>query len=155
LLPRQAAVSSAVHATQVPAAEHTGAEAGQSAAPAQARHVWVVASHTGFVPEQSASLRQPMHAPWSTSHSGVAPVQAVMFVAEQAPHAPDSWQAGMSIVAEQSTSAEQVRHRWAVGSQTGFVPLHWASPLQPTHVPVAAWQTGVAPVQAAAFVAEH
>jgi hypothetical protein len=39
--------------------------------------------------------------------------------------------------------------------QIGAVPVHCAFDVQGTHVPIAAKQAGVAPVQRTAFVAEH
>ena len=56
---------------------------------AQPWQVLVVVLHTGVVPLQFASVRHPTHTPPLTSHTGVAPVQAVLFVAEHWPQAPD------------------------------------------------------------------
>ena len=40
-------------------------------------------------------------------------------------------------------------------SQIGVAPPHWADDTHATHVPVGAWQSGVVPVHAVAFPAEH
>jgi hypothetical protein len=42
-----------------------------------------------------------------------------------------------------------------VASQTGAVSAHCAFEVQVTQVPVGAWQSGVAPVHASEFAAEH
>ena len=55
------------------------------------------------------------------SQIGVDPPQMPMLVAEQAPHAPDDWQAGA--LAGQSASAPHERQVWLVPSHTGVVPL--------------------------------
>jgi hypothetical protein len=150
--PVHAAVAPAAHSTQLPAGEHTGALAGQSAA-AQARHACVAASQTGVTPPQSAAERHPTHVPAPVSQRAVAPVQAPAFVTEQAPHAPPGWQAGVEPA--QSPSPSQTRQLCAVGSQTGFADGHCASSRHETQSPVMASQRGVAPAQVAAFIAEH
>jgi hypothetical protein len=63
-------------------------------------------------------------------HTGVAPVHAVLFVAEQTPHAP-------------------------VGSQAGVPPPQSVSPVHARHVLVPVLHTGVVPTHAVAFEPEH
>jgi hypothetical protein len=63
-------------------------------------------------------------------HTGVAPVHAVLFVAEQTPHAP-------------------------VGSQAGVAPLQSISPVHARQVLVPVLQTGVVLTHAVALPAEH
>jgi hypothetical protein len=49
----------------------------------------------------------------------------------------------------------QALHVWVVPSQIGVVPEQSALARQVTHVALAVWQSGVVPVQAVVFVAEH
>ena len=85
--------------------------------------------------------------------TGVAPAQAVALVAEHCAQAPLPWQAG--VAPPQSESPAQARQTWVVVLQTGFVSPHCAFEVHGTQVDVAVKQTGVAPEQAVAFVAEH
>jgi len=63
------------------------------------------------------------------------------------------WQAGEA--PPQSTSAAQPRQACVVVLQTGVVLPHCAFDTHGTHVPVVVKQTGEAPPQDVAFVAEH
>jgi hypothetical protein len=117
------------------------------------RQECVVPSHTGVVPAQSAAARQPTHAPVAVAHTGVAPTHAVLFVGEQAPQAPFAWQAGDT--PPHSPSAAHARHACVPWSQMGVAPLQVEAVRQPTHVPVTALHTGVAPTQAETFLVEH
>jgi hypothetical protein len=55
-------------------------------------------------------------------HTGVAPVHAVLFVAEQTPHAPDVSQAG--VAPPQSLSPAHAWHVLVLVLHTGVVPTH-------------------------------
>jgi hypothetical protein len=81
----------AEQAPQLPEGWHAGAEADivQSASPVQARHTRDVRSQTGVVPPQSASPAHATHVAVVASQDGVRPLHFVLFVAEQAPHAPE------------------------------------------------------------------
>jgi hypothetical protein len=151
--PAQAPTFPGAHGTQVPAAVQTGAPAGQSRSAVQPRQVCVVASQICAVSPQSAAARQPTHAPAAGSQSGVAPAHRVRLLAEQAPHLPEGWQAGVARV--QSASPAQTRQVWVVTSQVGRVASHWPSLRQATQLPDRASQTGVAPVQAVVFPLEQ
>ncbi len=118
-----------------------------------ARQVLVAASQIGFVPPHWAAAMQPVQVPEGASQVDAAPAHAVAFVAEQTPHAPEGWQAGVE--PEQSASLVQPRHACVVASHFGVVPLHAASAKQPTQVEVVASQIDVVPTQRVAFVAEH
>jgi hypothetical protein len=80
-------------------------------------------------------------------------VQAVLFVAEHSPQAPDVWQAG--VAPPHSESPAQARHRWAVVLQTGVAPPHSAFVLQLAQTPSATLQTGIAPEHFVLLVAEQ
>ena len=88
-----------------------------------------------------------------TLQVGVAPMHSVLLPAEQMPHAPEGWQAG--VAPPQSASAAQARHVCVPRLQTGVAPAQSALPMQRTQVPVAASQTGVSPPQRDALAAEH
>jgi hypothetical protein len=60
---------------------------------------------TGVVSEQSAFDTQPTHAPFDVLHAGVAPEHLLELAAEQTPHEPLGWQAG--VAARQSPSVAQ------------------------------------------------
>ena len=49
----------------------------------------------GAVPVQSALPRQLTQVPLPVKQNGVVPLQALAFVAEHWPQAPDDWQAGV------------------------------------------------------------
>ena len=109
--------------------------------------------HTGVVPPHCAFDTHGTHVPVAVKQAGVAPEQALAFVAEHCPHAPDDWHAG--VAPPHSLSPPQARQVWVVVLQIGTVPPHCAFDTQGTHVPDVVKQTGVAPEQALAFVAEH
>jgi hypothetical protein len=119
------------------------------------RQTRVVPSHTGSTPAQVALVRQPTQTPRGTSHIAVAPRQVVVFVAEQAPQAPDGWQAGVAGVPAQSASPVQAWHVFVPVSQTGFVAPHCAAVVQETHVPVVASHPATGPLHFVAFDAEQ
>ncbi|MFL5303686.1 MAG: hypothetical protein ACJ8F1_00660 [Polyangia bacterium] len=83
----------------------------------------------------------------------MAPVQALAFVAEHWPHAPEASQAG--VAPPHSPSPAQARQVWVAVLQTGAVPPHCAFDVHGTQVPVVVKQAGVAPEHSAVFVAEH
>jgi len=119
--PKLAQSASAVHAPHLPAS-HTGAEAVQSAAPAQPSHTCVDVLHT-LAPAQSSS---PRHATHSRADVSQRPVV-------------------------QSASPTQPTHACAVTSHTGADESGQSpSATHATHVPVARSHAGVAPVQAGA-----
>jgi hypothetical protein len=93
------------------------------------------------------------HVPDAVSQSGVAPEHAVAFVAEHWPHTPLGWQAGSAPPHEasvvQPTQVCVARlHIGVAAPQSPFVR-------QATQTPLVISHRGVAPVQAARFVAEH
>jgi hypothetical protein len=73
--------------------------------------------------------------------------------AEHWPQAPDGWHAG--VVAPQSPSAAHGRQVWVAGLHAGVVPEHCALETQATHIAAGTSQTGVAPAQRLALLAEH
>jgi hypothetical protein len=153
LLPVHAGATPAAHWTHAPVVEQTGSSDAQSAVAAQARQLCMVASQIGVVPLQSAFDAQPTHMPVPVSQREAAPLHAALLVAEQAPHAPEGWQAGAA--PPHSPSMAQPRQLCAAASQTGWPAGQSASFVQPMQSPEAASQIGVAPVQEAPLVAEH
>ena len=121
---------------------------------AQARQVWVATLHTGVAPPHSASVMQLTQVPVGTWQAGVGPVHLVLLVAEQTPQAPLGWQAGVAPLPH-SPSPPQPRQLFVPRSQTGVVPLHCASEVHGTQVPLPTLQTGVPPPHLTAFDAEH
>jgi hypothetical protein len=113
----------------------------------------VPASQTGFVPPHWAAVVHTVHVPEATSQVVTAPVHNVVFVAEQTPHVPASWQAG--VAPPHSPSPAHPRHTCVAVSHVGFAAPHWAFVRQPTQVAVVTSHTDVAPTQREAFVAEH
>jgi hypothetical protein len=107
----------------------------------------------GEAPPHCPDPRQPTHTPLTALHTGVAPAQAAAFVAEQAPHAPFGWQAG--VAPPQSASAVHARQVCVVVLQVGVVPAQVVLATQATHVAAAVSHAGVAPVHKDAFVAEQ
>lgn len=91
--------------------------------------------------------------PVGTSQAGVEPVHLVLFVAEQIPHAPDGWQAGVD--PPQSASPVHARQVCVLASQAGVVPPQSALARQRTHFPALVSQRGVEPVHWMLLVAEH
>jgi len=125
----------------------------QSVSPAQGRQVCVPLLQVGVAPEHWALLTQETQVPLETSHTPVAPEQPAALVAEQTPHAPFGWQAG--VVPPQSESPAQPRQVFVAVLQTGVAPEHWTFDVHGTQVPVAISHTGVGPAQVVAFVAEQ
>ena len=60
----------------------------QSASAAHARQVCVTPLQTGVAPAQSAFAMHVTQVPLAASHTGAEPPHKLLFVAEQAPHAP-------------------------------------------------------------------
>ena len=142
------------HWPQAPEAWQAGAAPLHSPSPAQARQVCAATLQTGVTPPHSAFELQFTHVPVETLHAGIEPVQRVVFVAEQTPHAPDGWQAGVAPL-PQSASPPQPRQVWLDGSQTGVVPEQSAFARHATQFPVDVRQSGVPPVQRSEFPALH
>jgi hypothetical protein len=115
--------------------------------------VCVVVLHVGVAPAQSALARHATQLPVGTLQTPVAPAHWVLFVAEQAPHAPDGWQAGAPT--PHSPSFVHARQVWVVPSQNGIPPAQSAEATQPTQVPVATWQIEVGPTHWLLLAAEH
>ncbi|HVR64309.1 MAG TPA: hypothetical protein VMU50_20555, partial [Polyangia bacterium] len=86
------------------------------------------------------------------SHSGVAPAQALWFVAEQTPHAPLAWQAG--VAPPQSPSPPQPRQTFMDRLHTGRVPPQVVPSTQATQVPDITSHTGAPAPQAMLLPAE-
>ena len=78
----------AEHWPHAPVGSQAGVAPPQSTSPAHARHVFVPVLHTGVMPLQSALATHVTQVPEVVLQSSVEPVQAVLFVAEQPPHAP-------------------------------------------------------------------
>jgi len=125
----------AEHWPQAPEAWQAGVEPPQSLSPAQARQVWLAVLQTGRLPPHSALVVQLTHVPLATLQAGEVPAQRVLLVAEQTPHAPEGWQAGVD-PPPQSASPTQPRQLCEVPSQTGVAPEQSALAVQRTQVPV-------------------
>jgi hypothetical protein len=145
----------AEHTPQEPEGWHAGVAPLQSTSPAHGRHACVAGLHTGALPPQSAFAMQPTQDPVETRHTGVAPPHWAVLPAEHWPHEPEGPHTGVEGDAAHSPSPAQLRQVCVPASHTGVAPGHCALVRQRTQVPVAALQTGVAPPQALAFVAEH
>jgi hypothetical protein len=76
----------------------------------------------GAVPAQLALVRHPTHVCVVVLHTGVAPVQALAFVVEHCPHAPEASQAG--VVPPHSPSPPQPRQTCVIVLHTGVAPPH-------------------------------
>jgi len=152
--PVHCAVLVAEHWPQAPPGWQAGVEPPHSLSPAHARHMWVLTLQTGVAPPHSAFELQLTQVPFATLHAGIAGLQRVVLVAEQTPHAPDGWQAGVA-PPPQSPSPAQPRQVWADGSQTGVVPEQSALARHETQVPADVRQSGVAPTQRRELPAEH
>ena len=90
--PEQAVLFVAEQAPHAPEGWHAPSDAAppQSPSATQPRHTCVVPSHTGDTGAPHwPSARQDTQTPVGALHRGVAPEHAVVFVAEQAPHAPE------------------------------------------------------------------
>ena len=81
--------------------------------------------HTGVAPEQCVLFKHCTHVAVGVSQMGVEPPHRPMLVAEQAPHAPDVWQAGA--VAGHCASAVQGPQVCVPVLQIGVVPEQFAS----------------------------
>ncbi|MFL5303690.1 MAG: hypothetical protein ACJ8F1_00680 [Polyangia bacterium] len=122
------------HWPQAPDDSQAGVAPPHSPSPLQARQAWVAVLQTGVAPPHWVFDVQPTHVPAETSQAGVAPPQALTFVAEHWPHAPDGSQAG--VAPPQSPSRAQDRHTCVPPSQIGVVPLHWLLFTQETQLPL-------------------
>jgi len=80
-------------------------------------------------------------------------LQAVLFVAEHWPQAPEGWQAGAEL--GHWLSLAQAWQRCVPVLHTGVVPPHSAFETHATQAPAVVLQAGVAPEHFAWFVAEH
>ena len=98
LAPVHRAAFVAEHWPHAPLDWQAGADAPHSPSPAQPRQTWAVVLQTGVTPPHSALEMQFTHVPLATLQAGIDPVQRVVFVAEQTPHAPDGWHAGVAPV---------------------------------------------------------
>ena len=104
----------------------------QSALARQPTQALVAVLHTGVAPEQLALVRHWTQVALLVLQTGVAPPHRPTLVAEQAPQAPEAWQAGAE--AGQSASALQARQLCVVPSQVGAVPLQLDEVRQATQV---------------------
>jgi len=126
----------AEHWPQAPEGWQAGVAAGHWLSFAQGWQTCVVVLHTGVVPPQFALDVQGTHVAVAVSHAGVAPEHFVALVAEQVPHEPFGWQAGVA-----PGHWPSFEHAWqvcVVVLQTGVVPPHCAFDVQGTQVPVVA-----------------
>jgi len=153
-VPVHSVVFVAEHWPHAPEPWQAGVAPPHSLSPAQARQTCADTLQTGVTPPHSAFELQFTQVPVATLQAGIEPLHRVVLVAEQTPHAPDGWQAGVA-PPPQSPSPVQPRHVWLFESQTGVVPEQSASARQVTHVPVDVRQSGVAPVQRNELFAEH
>ena len=108
---------------------------------------------TGVTPPHWAFDVQGTQVPLVVRQAGVVPVHLLVLVAEQTPHAPEAWQAG--VPPPQSVSPAHARQLCVAPLHTGVVPPHWAFEVQETQLPAAVLHTGVAPEHWVALVAEH
>jgi hypothetical protein len=104
-----------------------------SLSPPHARQVCVIVLQTGVRPPHCAFDVQGTQVAVAASQTGVAPMQRVALVAEQTPHVPDGWHAG--VVPPQSPSPPQARQVCVLRLQIGVVPPHCAFDVHGTHVP--------------------
>jgi hypothetical protein len=122
------------HWPHAPDGWQAGVEPPHSLSPVQERQVCVAKLHTGVMPPHWAFEVQGTQVAVATSQAGVAPLHLLAFVAEQIPHAPDDWQAGVE--AGHSASCAQPRQVWVATLQIGLAPPHWAFEVHETQVPV-------------------
>jgi len=141
------------HWPQPPLGWQAGVAPPHSPSSVQARQVWAMTLQTGVTPPHSAFEMQLTQVPVVTLQAGIEPLHRLVLVAEQTPHAPPGWQAG--VAPPQSPSPPQPRQVWLVGSQIGVAPEQSAFARQVTQFPVDVRQSGVAPVQRRALPAEH
>lgn len=135
---------------------HTGRSPGHWALVVQvATQVRVTGSQTGLSPGQLAPERQPTQVFVAASHSGVAPVQACRFCGVQTTQKPSGClQTGAPDVQFASVVQPRVQVLLFV-LQTPLTPVQLLLLVHWTQTFAVVSQTGVAPVHAAAFVAEH
>jgi hypothetical protein len=114
--------------------------------------------------------------PVATLQTGVEPPHIALLFAEQTPHAPLGWQAGVApphslsplhprqvrkagsqtgVAPLQSDAARQPTQIFAEVSQTGVGAAHVALVTHSTHTPAGTLHAGVEPLQCVLFVAEH
>ena len=149
----QALLLPSEHCPHAPDDWQAGVAPAQSLSPAQARQVCVIVLHTGATPPHCAFDVHGTQVPADTRQAGVLPVHLLALLAEQTPHAPDGWQAG--VAPPQSLSPPHARQVCVDRLQTGVVPPHWAFDVQATQLPAEVLQTGVVPEHCAPLVAEH
>ena len=130
--PLHFAVFVAEHAPHAPPGWQAGVAPPHSPSTAQPRHACVIVLHTGVAPLQSALATQPTQAPVETLHTAFVPVHFAVLVAEQAPHAPPGWQAG--VAPPHSPSTAQPRHVCVVRLHTGAAPPQSPLARQPTQI---------------------
>jgi hypothetical protein len=109
--------------------------------------------HTGVVPPHCAFDVHGTHVAEATSHTGVGPEHNVALVAEQTPHPPDVWHAG--VAPPHSLSPPQPRQVCVLRLHTGVLPEQSAFPTQGTQVPEPTSHTGAVPMHSVALPAEH
>jgi hypothetical protein len=158
----QSVVFVAVHSLQAPASspavkQNGRSGLGQLGAPSlvQATQVWPVGAQSGVMPPQSAGPRHPTQTPTpdEVSQRGLVAAQCEVSVAVQTAQAPLGRQIGAS--GPQSALPPHARQAWLPESQTGVVPPHCAFDRQATQLPAVVSQTGVAPLQRLALLAEQ
>jgi hypothetical protein len=130
--PEQALALVAEHCAHAPDDWHAGVAPPHSPSPAQPRQVCVVVLQIGVVPPHCAFDTHGTHVPVVVKQTGVAPEQALAFVPEHWPQAPDDWHAG--VAPPHSPSPEQPRQVCVVVLQIGVVPPHCAFDTHGTHV---------------------
>ncbi len=91
------------------AGSQTGVVPPQSALATQPTQLFVAVLQTGVAPEQLALVKHWTQVAVAVLQMGVEPPHRPMLLAEQAPHAPEDWQAG----AEPGQSASAVHARQA------------------------------------------
>jgi hypothetical protein len=125
----------------------TGVDPPQSALATQPTHSFVAVLQTGVAPPHWLLARHWTQVAIDVSQTGVDPPQSPMLVAEQAPHAPEAWQAGA--VPGHCESEAQGWHVCVPVLQTGFVPPQFVSERQATQTrgETVPRQYGVAPLQ--------
>jgi len=125
----------AEHWPHAPDGWQAGVAPPHSPSPAHGRQLWVARLHTGVVPPHWAFDVHGTHVAEAASQTGVAPMQRVALLAEQTPHAPLGWQAG--VAPPQSPSPAHAWQLCVAALQIGVAPPHWAFDTQGTQVPPA------------------
>jgi hypothetical protein len=110
-VPVHCVVLLAEHWPHAPDGWHAGVVPEHSPSPAQPRHVCATTLHTGVAPPHSAFDTQFTHVPEATLHAGMLPVHRVVLLAEQTPHEPFGWHAGVA-PPPHSPSPVQPRQVW-------------------------------------------